>query len=526
MYPAEAPLTIWERGEWMADDWDQNAAGLEYDWDKPFIKQYKELMARAPVPSRSIVQAVNSDYSNNCSYIKDCYLTFGSSYIENGAYLENNVRVKDSLDVSFMLDSQLSYECFFSLKCYNALYSSYCEDCHDIYFCRDCTGCSDCFGCVGLRGKSYYIFNQPYSKEEYEKRFRDINVESHKKREELKKQVAEFWLRYPVRYAKNFKNSNSTGEYITNSKNVQKSYYVDGGENLRYCQGLYVKPNRDSYDHYRHGDNSELMYECAVSGGHSASMRFCYHVFTNCREIEYSWNCNGSSNLFGCVGLHQKQYCILNKQYTKAEYEEIIPRIKKHMDEMPYVDAKGRVYKYGEFFPSEIAIVPYNKSVAMEYFPLSKENALAQGYVWGEPERKDYSTTLSPGDVPDNISGVTDGILSEVIGCEHEGACNHGCTKAFRIVPQELQLYKRMNIPLPHRCPNCRFFERIKQRNPVRLSHRVCRCAGAKSENGVYQNTAKHFHENGHCPNEFETSYSPERKEIVYCEQCYQAEVV
>ena len=39
-----------------------------------------------------------------------------------------------------------------------------------------------------------------------------------------------------------------------------------------------------------------------------------------------------------------------------------------------------------------------------------------------------------------------------------------------------------------------------------------------------YQNTAKHQHD-GQCPNEFETSYAPERPEIVYCEACYNAEV-
>jgi hypothetical protein len=41
----------------------------------------------------------------------------------------------------------------------------------------------------------------------------------------------------------------------------------------------------------------------------------------------------------------------------------------------------------------------------------------------------------------------------------------------------------------------------------------------------VYENTAKHDHEN-RCPNEFETSYAPDRKEIVYCEACYLKEVI
>jgi hypothetical protein len=41
-----------------------------------------------------------------------------------------------------------------------------------------------------------------------------------------------------------------------------------------------------------------------------------------------------------------------------------------------------------------------------------------------------------------------------------------------------------------------------------------------------YANTIAHFHGNEPCPNEFETSYAPERQEIVYCENCYNAEIV
>ncbi|MFH1162189.1 MAG: hypothetical protein V1696_02855 [Candidatus Jorgensenbacteria bacterium] len=44
-------------------------------------------------------------------------------------------------------------------------------------------------------------------------------------------------------------------------------------------------------------------------------------------------------------------------------------------------------------------------------------------------------------------------------------------------------------------------------------------------KNGVYTNTAIHQHGDGPCPNEFETSYAPERKEIVFCERCYNAEM-
>jgi hypothetical protein len=47
----------------------------------------------------------------------------------------------------------------------------------------------------------------------------------------------------------------------------------------------------------------------------------------------------------------------------------------------------------------------------------------------------------------------------------------------------------------------------------------------ASGEQIVYKNTATHFHGAEPSANEFETTYAPERPEIVYCEQCYNAEI-
>jgi hypothetical protein len=60
----------------------------------------------------------------------------------------------------------------------------------------------------------------------------------------------------------------------------------------------------------------------------------------------------------------------------------------------------------------------------------------------------------------------------------------------------------------------------------LKLWHRKCQCNGEKSSNGVYQNTIQHFHGTELCLNEFETTYAPDRPEIVYCEQCYLKEAV
>ena len=108
---------------------------------------------------------------------------------------------------------------------------------------------------------------------------------------------------------------------------------------------------------------------------------------------------------------------------------------------------------------------------------------------------------------------MSDSITSEIIGCEHEGKCKEQCTTAFRITEPELQFYKSQNLPLPHLCPNCRHYQRVLQRNPNKFWHRKCMC------------NKQHAHHKGSCDIEFETSYAPDRPEIVFCEKCYQQEV-
>jgi hypothetical protein len=203
------------------------------------------------------------------------------------------------------------------------------------------------------------------------------------------------------------------------------------------------------------------------------------------------------------------------------------------------VDKKGRVYKYGEFFPPELSPFAYNETIAQEYFPLTKEQALAQGYAWKDPEERNIHPDIRTEDLPDHIKDVKDDILGKIIQCGHsqikedgtlEMGCNEQCTTAFKIIPQELQFYRRMNLPLPRLCPNCRHYQRLKQRNPLKLWHRKCMCQGKYGTNNLqlttYNNTVTHFHGDQPCPNEFETSYAPDRPEIVYCEECYNAEVV
>ena len=176
------------------------------------------------------------------------------------------------------------------------------------------------------------------------------------------------------------------------------------------------------------------------------------------------------------------------------------------MDNMPYVDSNGRIYKYGEFFPFDMSPNAYNESLANDFFPLTKEQALEKGYLWRDTNLREYETTVKSADLPDSINDVTENITSEIIECAD-------CKRAYRIIELELNYYKKMKIPLPRICHNCRFTERFKLVNPPELWPGRCMCS---QEN--------HGHA-GNCSNEFETSYAPDRPEIIYCESCYNKEV-
>jgi hypothetical protein len=271
---------------------------------------------------------------------------------------------------------------------------------------------------------------------------------------------------------------------------------------------------KTTYDFTHYGDNIELVNECLQSGNGISNIRCGWGVWNNSKNVSYCITSPGVSDVFGCVGLKKKQYCILNKQYTKEEYNALIPKIVQHMNDMPYVDKKGSIYKYGEFFPIELSPFGYNETTANEYFPLTKEEVAQNGYNWREPLQRDYGITKNSNELPDSVLIVPDSIIGEIISCEHKGSCEEDCITAFKILPEDLKFYRRMNLPLPRLCFNCRRYQRMKQRNPLKLWKRACMCE-----------KESHFHGAEKCVVEFETSYAPDRPEIVYCERCYQQEV-
>ncbi len=517
LFPPESGRKVVTQEEWFSDNWNPMDYGRDYDFSKNFFEQLFELHKEVPVYNLNVKQMVNSPYAANASYLKNCYLLFNSNTSENCLY-GNAVDVcRDSLDNSNINHCERCYEGFWLQNCYQCYYTIMSVDCRNMWFSRDCLGCTDCFGCTNLRKASHCIFNKQYSKEEYERILGEMNLHTEAGVRAARFASRAFWKTQPHKYHQGLKNLNSTGNYVSHSKMVKDSYLVRDSENLRYCQNMLVPGNKDCYDTSFWGEKTELNYETSVCGENSYNLKFSWDCWPNVRETEYSLHLKSSSDCFGCVGLKNAKYCILNKQYSKEDYENLVSRIKKHMDDMPFFGKDGCVYKYGEFFPIDLVPFGYNNSLAQEHFIYSKEEAEAKGYPWIEVDRGSYTITVKAADLPESIDEVKDDILKDIIECET-------CQYAFRIMPDELTFLRRESLPLPRHCSDCRHKYRMEDRLKADLYDGHCMCVGTSDETHQYQNSVSHSHGETRCEETFMTGYSPDSGAIVYCEGCYQQE--
>ena len=506
-FSADSPFIVYERDIWWSDKWDPTDYGLEYDFKKSFFAQFRELLEKVPHPNLFIGKCVNTFYGNYIGEFRNSYLVSASWEGDNIAYGSRANYCKDSMDMFTVTNCEFSYGDVSANKCYETFFSQNVEACTSSYFLFDCKNCINCFGCTSLRSKSNCMWNEQLTREEYNKKLKELDIGSFENFIKAKEKFEEIKLKSVRKFANIINSTNVTGDDLINTNNCQHCFFVPGEvKDCKFVTNVAYGMNT-SYDGYGVGANSELIYEGMDSGVNGSRQLFTLTVW-ECLNAEYCINCHGCNNIFGCVGLRKKNYCIFNKQYSKEEFLKLREQIIEHMDKITYVDKKGRTYKYGEFFPVEISPFGYNETVAQDYFPLSKEKILENNYNYIEKEKPEYKVNIVAKDLPDHIKSAGENILSLIIECE-------SCKRPYKIIQNELIFLKRFNLPLPRKCFECRHQERFKKVNPPKLWHRRCLCSNKKHPN----------HLDIDCEIEFETSYAPDRPEIVYCEKCYQQEV-
>ena len=457
MYGDEKGAPVYCKECWNGDKFDSFSSGKEYDFNKPFFVQLKELFDIAP---RSYIyqtgNIINSDYSNFSVDNKNVYLAYSVINCEDVMYSEVTEKTKNSLDnyaVQKIEGSSYNVDCEGN---YNTHYAVKSRNCFDSYFIYDCVNCSNCTLSYNLRNQQYVFKNKKLTKEKYESALLELRISTYSGFQKTKEIFDEMLVKEAIhRHAFIFASQNITGDYITHSKNIKRSFDVWDSENIAYSMRV-TQSVKDSCDVLGVGRNAELIYESAVASINTYKDFFCFLLIEGCRECEYSLILKNCSNCFGCVGMTNAKFCIFNKQYSEKEYFEMIEKIKKHMDDMPYIDKKGRIFKYGESLPYDMSPFGYNETNAHDFFPIKKEEAQEKGYQWKEKEKTSYKITIDSKDLLDDIVETTDDVLKEIIGCPNNGSQDFQCSNAYRIMPNELQFYKKKNLPLPSYCPNCR----------------------------------------------------------------------
>ena len=495
IYSPDNPQVIYCNTCWWSDKWDPKKYARDFDFSKFFFEQFAEF--RQKVPALALVNdngtgSVNSEYTQNVQYSKNCYMCMVAWKLENCMYFSYGADVKDAMDsMGIFSPSQGIYENMYSGKCFNSRYAYNSFALVNCSFCYDCYSCQYCFQCSGLRSKKYCVKNKQYGKEEYEKIIAGYKLDTFSGTERALREFEDFLLSQPHKFAHLHNCVNCLGTNLIDSKNAKYVFHTRRSENSKYMEN--GDTEKDSYDLSVGGELSEC-YE-GLTPDHSNRALFANYVWKSVDAL-YSDFCMSSQNLFGCVGLKFGEYSIFNKQYSKEEYFKLKEKIIEHMKQAG---------EWGEFFPMQFSPFAYNESMAQISSSLTKEEALAKGLRWQDNIQKTRGKTTFL-EIPESIFDVQDSILNEILECIL-------CRRNYKIVPDELTFYRKWKIPIPRKCFFCRLARRFKLRGPSKLWHRKCMCE------------KNHLHHEGKCPNEFETNYAPERPEIVYCEECYQQEV-
>ncbi len=514
IYRPDCPYTICDKDYYFSDYFDPLKYGRKYNNEQKFFEQFYEFAKTVPLASLFVRNSVNCEYNQDMGGASNCYLCFRTHDSQNMLYTYRGNHSSYCTDCfQAVIASSFLYECVNVITCSNSKFLHNCEKCSDSAFLYNCVGCVDCFMCTDIRNKQCCYKNEQYSREDYKKIIDSYKLSMYEGQQKALIEFEDYIKKFPRRNLTIVRSKNVIGDNIFDSKDSKSVWNVRDLENCSYIWDSFnFKDCMDTYS----GAKAELIYEATATTKGSNNCHFCIRVHSGSRDCEYSWFLQNCSNCFGCVSLKDREYCIFNVQYNKEEYNELLSQIKAQM-------IKDK--EYGEFFPLYTSPFPYNDTVAQEFFPFQEKEALEKGMKWGSFEEKNYKATMSPLNLPDDIKDVSDSILNEVISCEHNGECLHGCTKAFRVVADELSFYRRRNLPLPRGCPNCRYYRRLAYRSPTKLRETVCMCMGDNLSNDIFQNTALHQHGTLPCGKNITTTIEEKLGLIVYCEECYKKEV-
>lgn len=459
-------MTVYTQKYWWSDARDFKDYGRDIDFDRPFFEQFAELMEVVPQPNlmANYLLDENSEYTNYAGNNKDCYLVFHADMNRDCYFGVGIKKCNNTVDCVHTHGCDVMYECSDARNCHNCKYISNSEDCANSWFLKSCFNCKDCIWCVNMTNEQYCIFNTKYSRDEYLEKKSEYKLDTHDG-------IQSFWwlfedhLRnFPRVAMEQYQCSDCVGDQIFRSERVVLSTDIQESRDVKYCNRIYNGLNDDVYDVNEYGMQISKIYEWLAIGISAQNVIAGLYVNEEVNRIGYSMHVHHSSNMFWCISANNAEYCILNKQYSKEEYEILVLKLIKHMK------STG---EWWEFFPLAISPFGYDETVAQEYYPLFKRDAEAMWSKFTEYVKPEHiiPDALKWSELPQTIEEVDDTILQKIIHCSISG-------KPYRIIKKELEFYRTNHLPLPRIHPDERHLQRWKRRNPRWLYLRECSKTG------------------------------------------------
>jgi len=424
------------------DDFNKNVdnlvkSWLEYDNKNNFFSNYKKLLLTVKLPNlfHYIVNS-NCDYSEASLNSKNAYLSnFAINENENIFYtfrVQKSTNVYNSLYV--INNCENIYFSRWITESFNIFYCSYVQNSANIWFSSNLTWCSECIFCNDLDNQSYSIKNKKLSKKDYLEEKKIILKEKNNFLNYYNK-CNKLWV--------NQNSSNVTGNFIIESTNVDNWHYVSHNNISR---NVMFTGNDNGVGNFNDVFVAWWTWWNDFYGIHSAwwwANLYCSISISFCENIFYSYYLENCSYCIWCIGLKNKSYCILNKQYTKEEWNIMADKIFSSMEK------EGTLWN---FFPWELNPFYFNDTVAWLIWWFTKEEVTKEWYMWRDEEIKvdipEWSDVILTSELDkyqwyneDWDWKINPEILKKVIKDEK--------WNYYRIVQMEYDFLVKHNLPLP-----------------------------------------------------------------------------
>lgn len=417
-----------------------NPNQIDYSFSKNFFENFKELFVNQTLPALwQVGENENCEYSDTTFGSKNSYLTIVNCFdVENLLYsYEVGTGSKNVINWFGIIDnSENIYFCSWIVRSFNVFYSKFLNNCNNIWFSSSLVWCSECILCNELQNQSFCIENKQYSKEEYLIKKALILEE--------KKNFMDYYNNLNLK-ASNTWSSNCTGTFCVNSNNIENGYFVSYVNNWRNLISIWWDINsskQNLFDIFSSWSTLEDAYACMwVSPG---SNFYCCMNSWDSHSIYYSYYLVNCSFCLGCIGLKNKRYCILNKQYSKEEWYELAGKIFEQME---------KDWILWEFFPGWLNPFYFNDSVAYIISQIfTKEEVTKDWYLWRDEPIKV--------DIPNWVEIINSKDLAnyEWFDSEWNWRINPEILKKaiqdenwniYRIVKMEYDFLTKYNLPLP-----------------------------------------------------------------------------